>query len=165
MLVAHINEPIQFRAVVADGNAGLFPRARFYDSAGTLVTTLNLTHLAEGVYGASYAAATEGYFTVMVEYFSDSGHTTEAAYLRTSEDLEVSSEKSNIARLLGLSQSNVVIDNQTYSANNLISARIRTYDTKTHALAAGVTGLTGSYTMSAGYSGIQLTSYSVVQDS
>lgn len=165
MLIVHLNEAVPIRATLADGNTALFPQALIMNSAGAIATTLNLAHVSNGVYSASYPASVEGFYTILVIYYTDSGHTTESAYLRTSDDLEVSSEKGNIARLLGLSQSNTVIDNQSYSGVNLIAARIRTYDTKAHALAAGLTGLVGSYTMAAGYSGTQLTSYSVVQDS
>jgi hypothetical protein len=165
LLTVHINEALQIRAVAGDGATGLFPRTRIYDGGGSVIATLNLTGVAEGVYGASWTPAVEGFYTAITQFFTDSGHTTDAGYLRAAEDIEVSTEKANISRILGLSQSNVVIDTQVYVGTNLVSARIRTYDTKAHALAAGVLGLTGSYTMQASYSGIQLTSYSMVQDS
>ena len=68
-----------------------------------------------------------------------------------------------MARALGLMHENSVLDNTTFNAdNNLTAGRFRTYDTKAHALAAGVLGLVATYTIAATYTGKLLTTYSVV---
>jgi hypothetical protein len=164
-ITAPIGLPIQIRIQAFDGSTGLFPQAKIYDPAGSLVTTLNLTHIAGGLYGAPWTPAVEGLFTAVGQFFTDSGHTTDAGLNRTVEDVDVSTLKSNVARLLGLSQEFVVIDSQTYDGlQNLTSARIRIYDSKAHALAAGMTGLIATYTQTATYSGILLQGYTVVKE-
>ena len=53
------------------------------------------------------------------------------------EDIEVTSDKTNIARMLGLHHENSVLDQQTYSnRGRLLSARLRAYNSRTHADAA-----------------------------
>jgi hypothetical protein len=150
--------------LASDGNTALYPRIHIYNSAGSVVATLNLTHVAEGMYTSSWTPALEGWFTAVGNFYSDSGHTTlDTNYLGAQEDIYVSSIKDKITRLLGLVQENTVMDNQVYDiSGNLTSSRVRTYDTKAHAQAAGVTGLVATYTMTASYSGSQLTNYSVV---
>lgn len=165
-ITAPIGQAIQLRIQAYDGATGLFPQVKVYDPSGTLTTTLTPTHIAGGLYGASWTPGVEGLFTAVGQFFTDSGHTTDAGYNRTVEDIDVSTMKASIARLLGLNQENTVIDNQVYDGLlNLTSSRIRVYDTKAHALAGGVTGLLGSYTMTGTYTGVNLTGYSVVRDS
>lgn len=68
-----------------------------------------------------------------------------------------------MTKALGLMHENSVLDTTTFNGdNNLTSGRYRTYDTKAHALAAGVLGLIATYTITATYTGKLLTSYSVV---
>lgn len=165
-ITAPINNPVQIRMQAWDGATGLFPVVKVYDDGGSLAAALTPTHIAGGLYGASWTPVVEGLFTAQGQFFSDSGHTTDAGYSRTVEDIDVSTLKANVARLLGLNQENIVIDSQSYDGLlNLLSSRIRVYDTKAHALAAGVTGLLGSYTQTASYSGTNLVGYTVVRDS
>lgn len=165
MLLANLSEATPIRLTAADGNTGLFPQVKVIDLAGSTVATLTLTHITGGTYGVSYTPGVEGTFTLRGQFFTDAPHTVDAGYLLSSDDLVVSAQKLNIARLLGLSNENNFIDQQVYSGANLVSARLRTYDTKAHALAGGSLGVIASYTMSAGYAGLQLTSYTMVRDS
>lgn len=166
MLSVTLNDVVALRVVAFDGATGLFPQVKVYNAAGSLVTTLNPAHVAGGMYSVNWTATPAGLFTAVGTFYTDAGHTTPATtYGLTSEDLDVNTLKPDVARLLGLVQENAVIDLQVYDlAGNLSSARIRAYDSKAHALAAGATGLVATYSMAATYSGVQLTNYSVVKE-
>ena len=78
------------------------------------------------------------------------------------ETLDVSDERINIKRILGLVHENSVVDMQTYNSNGrLLTARIRAYDSKTNADLAGLTGLLFTWNMSATYLGLSLTNYKI----
>ncbi len=167
MLTVYLNTATALRVQAYDGNGADFPQFLIYDGTGTVVATLNATHIAGGLYTASWTPATEGLYTLVGTFYTDSGHTSpDTRYSKVTEDLDVSSLKASVARLLGLVQENTVIDSQVYDGlGNLTSSRIRSYDSKAHAQAAGSTGLLASYTMTATYSALLLTHYSVVRDS
>lgn len=165
MLVAPLNETIPLRLLAADGRTSLFGRLHIYNSVGTLVSSLPTTHVAEGLYTADWTPSVEGNYSIVGQLFIDSMFAIDAGYEKTMEDAEVNTMKANIIRLLGLSHENTVIDLQTYDPQgNLTSARIRTYDSKPNALAAGATGLLHTYSVAATYSSNQLSNYSVVRD-
>jgi len=166
MLVVNLNEVTPIRLLSADGSTSLFGRINIYNSSGVLVTTLSANHLAEGLYTADWNPTIEGTYTAVGQFFFDSLFTIDADYEKTMDDIDVSTVKANIIRLLGLVQENTVIDQQVYDLqSNLTGARIRTYNSKSNATAAGVTGLVASYTMTAVYSSNKLVDYKVVRDS
>jgi hypothetical protein len=84
---------------------------------------------------------------------------------------ELSTMKDQLTRTLGLLHENSVMDSTSFDGdNNLLSARLRIYDTKANAEAAassaplgGTTGLLGTYTITAEYTGGNLTKYTVVK--
>lgn len=160
-----LNDTAPLRVQVSDGNAGLFPQVKVYNGAGTVVATLSAAHVAGGLYTADWTPGLEGYFTAVYRLFTDAGHTLDAGYDATSVDVEVTSLRAALARILGLTQENIVIDLQVYDgSNNLTGARLRTYDSKANAQAAGGTGMLASYTLAASYTSGRLTAYSVVRD-
>jgi hypothetical protein len=66
----------------------------------------------------------------------------------------ISTISANVIKALGLLYDNSVLDNQSYDGSgNLTGARLRTYDTNAHAIAAGGTGLLMTYTVTATYDG------------
>lgn len=70
-----------------------------------------------------------------------------------------------MVRGIGLMHENSVLDNTTYNTDNrLTSGRMRIYDSRANALAAGATGLVATYTITATYSGLSLTNYTVVKE-
>jgi len=165
MLSVSLNEAVKLRLLAADGASALFARVRLYNASGLLVSSLPMAHVAEGLYEASWTPAVEGLYSAVGQLFLDAGLTVDAGYEHVLEDVEVSTSKAALARLLGLVQENTVIDAQAYDVQgNLTSARIRTYDSKANALAAGAAGLVASYTMTATYTANQLTDYKVVRD-
>lgn len=85
---------------------------------------------------------------------------TTTATLSNTSTLIASSE-----RILGLLHENTVVDQQVYDGNGyLISSRIRAYDTKTNADAAGSFGLMYTWTMTASYTGANLTNFKIVRE-
>lgn len=70
-----------------------------------------------------------------------------------------------LTRALGMMHENSVLDQTVFDGdNNLTAGRFRTYDSKANAIAAGLTGLVATYTITATYTGGNLTTYSVVQE-
>jgi hypothetical protein len=166
MLIIPVNEATPLRILTSDGATSLYGRLNIYNSSGTLLHTLNTSHVAEGLYTVNWTPTIEGVYTMVGQFFADVARTIDAGYEKVSDEIDVSSMKSNVLRILGLNQENTVIDLQVYDGNNNItSARIRTYNSKPNALAAGVTGLVATYSMTAAYSGNLLTDYKVVRDS
>lgn len=70
-----------------------------------------------------------------------------------------------LTRALGLMHENSVMDQTTFDpSNNLTSARLRLYNTKANAVAAGATGLLYTYTITASYTGENVQTYTVVRE-
>lgn len=70
-----------------------------------------------------------------------------------------------VARMLGLMHENSVLDNTSFdSLNNMTAGRIRIYDSKANAQAAGATGLLATYSITATYVGGNLATYTVVKE-
>lgn len=74
---------------IVDGATDQYPQAVVYDDQGNLLTTLNLSHEANGLYvpASPYVMPDEVFVKITYIVYEDSGHTTESdAYLR---DLDV----------------------------------------------------------------------------
>lgn len=70
-----------------------------------------------------------------------------------------------VGRSLGLMHENSVLDQTAFDGqNNLTTARLRTYNSKANAEAAGATGLQSTYVISATYSGKNVQTYTVVKE-
>jgi len=164
MLRATINEPVPIQVLAADGRVDLFAQAKLYRDT-SLLTTLSLAHIANGLYGSNYTPDQEGYLSVVYQLFEDSGMIVPAYYDLESETVEVTSDKLNLLRILGLLHENAVFDQQTYdAAQNLLTGRIRVYDTKDHADAAGVLGLKFTWGVHAVYTSGLLSRYSITRE-
>lgn len=165
MLFAHLNEPIPLRILATDGSTALFGQIRIYNAVGTLVATLDADSTAEGIYTATWTPNIEGYYSFLGQLYTDIGRTIDADYEVSGDTVEVDTVKASIARLLGLHHENAVIDQQVYDADeNLTSCRVRCYDSKPNALAAGVLGLLFVYAVTASYVNGLLTKYTMVRD-
>lgn len=162
MITANINEIVPLQILVSDGNDLLFGRVTIYDSLGALVTTLDTNNFTEGLYSVNWTPNTEGYYSFIGELFSDSLKTIPASYDKVTELIEVSSQKNNILRLLGLVHQNSVVDNATYDPDgNLISSRLRCYDSAINAIPGGSSGLLFEYEINATYSNNMMTTFTL----
>lgn len=165
MLLATTNKQVSLTALAADGGTAYYGDARVYDKNGVLVTTLSLSHTVEGLYVVGYVPPAEGYFTIIYQLFTDPAKTIPAMLDRGVEMLDVSDERTNIKRILGLVHENSVVDMQTYNGTGqLLTARIRNYDSKTNADLAGATGLLFTWFLTATYSGLNLTNFKITRD-
>jgi len=165
LLSATVMEPVPLQVLAADGRQDLFARIRIYDPAGTVVQTLSGTHLVDGLYSVLWTPSIEGFFTYVAELFFDAGYTVLAGYERQGELVDVNSSKTNILRLLGLAHENSVVDQQVYnSEGDLVSARIRSYDSKASAQLAGVSGLRFTWSVLATYFEGSVSSYKILKE-
>jgi hypothetical protein len=164
-IIATPNQAATLSILAADGSTALFARAKVYNSVGTLVATISLPHVAEGMYAGAWTPTIEGFYQAVYTLYTDSGFTTLATYDKAAETVDVNALKNNVLRLLGVHNDNAVIDNQSYNGNgDATGCRIRCYDTKANALAAGLTGLLFQYTMTATYAGTNLTNFTMVRE-
>ena len=165
MLRATLNESVPLQVLASDGRADLYARAFLYFNAA-LVTSFDLTNIGNGLYGTTWTPDTEGYYSVIYQLFLDAGFTVAGDYDLESETVEVCSDKTNLLRILGLLHQDAVFDNQTYDGEgNFTGGRLRCYDSKANALSAGLTGLLFTYTITASYTGGQLSSYRITKES
>jgi hypothetical protein len=159
MLRATLNEPVPLQIFVPDGRTDLFARVRVLDIAGATADTLFPLHQSAGLYSVNWVPPAEGYFSAIYDLYVDPALMTPADYESSAEVIEVSSDKTNIARLLGLHHENSLLDQQVYTTNGrLASARLRMYDSAASLAAAsatspagGTAGLLYTWTVSATY--------------
>lgn len=164
MLRATLGEAVPIQVQVSTGQADLFGRAKMYDITGTLVSTFTLPHIAGGLYGTTHTFTTGGHYTVVYQLFTDVGFTSPSVFDVEAEAIEANSDKTNILRILGLTHDNVKIDNQTYDGeNNLLTSRIRHYDTEANANTGGTAGLLNTWQVTATYTAGLLSDYRVTR--
>jgi len=73
-----------------DGDTAQYPRALVYDPSGSLDATVDLAHVANGLYQGSWTNSVKGAHVALYIVYSDSGHTTEnTTYPRTQEIIDV----------------------------------------------------------------------------
>ena len=142
-LRATLNEPVALQALASDGRTDLYVRVTVVNPALAVEATLYPVHVIKGLYAVNWTPTSEGYFSAIYEFFLDADYTVQALdYPNGGETIEVSSDKTNILRLLGLNHENAVLDQQVYDgARRLLSARLRAYNSRANAEAAGATGL------------------------
>ena len=164
MIRATLGEQTPIQVQVSTGQSDLFARAKIYDLTGSLVTTLSLPHIDNGLYGTTLTFSIEGHYTAIYQLFLDAGFTSPSTFDIEAEAIEANSDKTNILRILGLTHDNVSIDSHTYDLQgNLLTSRIRHYDTKANADAAGTLGLLNTWQVTASYSSDRLDTYKVVR--
>ncbi len=152
---ATVNVAYPLRQLIADGSEDLYPRARLYDQDDTLLATVPLVHVAEGMYGADYTFTDEGHVFVIVTVYTDAGFTTPGDYDKEADEIEVTatipaaildalledhlvadSVGESLTLMRGLLQQNFVLDQPVYNAAGLLtSSRIRIFPTAADATA------------------------------
>ena len=164
MLRATLGEAVPIQVQVSTGQSDLFGRAKVYDINGTLVATLSLPHIVDGLYGTTHTFNGSGHYTIVYQLFKDAGFSTPSTFDIEAEAIEANSDKTNILRILGLTHDNVRIDEQTYDTeNNLLTSRIRHYDSAANQAAGGVTGLLNTWQVVATYTAGLLSDYRVTR--
>jgi hypothetical protein len=165
MISATLYEATPLTILAADGRNDLYGRVQLYNANGTLIQVIPVAHVADGLYSVLWTPQSEGYYTVISQFFYDPNYTVPANYERTGELIEVSTTKTNILRIMGLHHENSVLDQQQYDADgNMLQARLRCYDTKANATLGGNTGIRFIYTISASYTNGALTRYMVTRE-
>lgn len=141
-------------------DTGLTPAFLMYKNADTLanITPPAISELGGGMY----------YFDPSVTdpeiVFQIDGGASLPSDIRYVSSSFYAREADALTRAVGLLHENSVMDNITYTVGGkLTSARVRLYDSKVNALAAGVTGLLHEYGIAATYSGANLLSYTVTK--
>lgn len=90
MIQGFVEDSLLLELMLADGDTGMFPRATVYNDAGALQATIDLTHVALGLYQGLWTSPTAGHFSVAFVVYSNSGHTTVSnKYDRTAEHVLV----------------------------------------------------------------------------
>ena len=153
MLRATLGEPIPLQVLLPDGQEGLYVIATVSTAQGALVAEFSLEHQVKGLYSYGWTPTAEGYYSIIYDVYMDQALQEPAGvYDRDGEQVEVTSEKTNLTRLLGLQHENSVVDQQTYSpTGKLLTARVRAYDSTLHAALSGTEGLRYTWTMQAQY--------------
>ena len=146
MIEAVISQPLLLELALTDGVSSKFPRAKVYTDIGALVATIDLPHIASGLYQGTWTPSTTGQFNVHYTVFSDAGHTiADVTYERVADHVLVRALDQDLAfrKLLGHHGENTRDDVLTYDANNRpLTFRRRVFASKAAALAstAGGTG-------------------------
>lgn len=153
MLRATLNEPVPLQTLANDGRSDLYVRVTVLSPSLAVAVTLYPPHIRQGLYSVNWTPTVEGFHSAIFEFFLDAAYTVIAYdYPQGGETIEVSSDKTNLMRLLALNHENTVLDNQVYNtARHLVSARLRAYDSAATALAAGSTGLLFEWNIVAAY--------------
>lgn len=168
MLQATLNTNFYLNLYISEGNTNLYPTVTLYLEDNPIpTTTLYLTHSDQGNYFSNWIPTQTGQYTAIYSVFADVGHTIPALQYNNSidnimvreynVDTSFNSLFTLISRDLGLANENAVIDNTNYdTCNQLISARIRCFDSQVNANLATsggseTLGLIASYNVSASY--------------
>jgi len=179
---AKVGDAVPLVMILEDGNELQHPQAEIYAPGGTSpIATVDLPHKVKGRYEGSWTPSAVGAYSAQFFTYSDAAHTIEnIVYVRAVEQIFVSQSDvddlaAGILRLLGLHRENCFIDNTEFDVfNQLISCRVRLYDSKANAEAAqdgdippaGTTGLIATYTMEAEHEGAgKMKSFRQVRDS
>jgi hypothetical protein len=156
------NNKVTLSVQLTDGVTTLYPKAFIYDIDGNLITTVNLTHVANGLYIEEYTP-NGTYKQLIVNYvvYSDTSRIT------ASDDYGIGADTlyvdTFISRILGLSQENYRIFSPVYNANkDMTSCTIKIYSSATDC--DNDTNSLATYLVTSEYDGgNKMTSYKVTK--
>lgn len=159
-----VDSSLTLALMLEDGNGSMYPQTKIYEpSNSSPLATIDLTHISAGRYEGSWTPTSIGSYSAHYITYSDASHTIESfLYTREIEQIFVAESDIDdlatlIVRLLGMNHENAFIDNTSHDAHNqLLTARVRLFDSKTNALAATdggseTTGLIATYSMTTQY--------------
>lgn len=157
--------------VLEDGDVTQFPQVNLYEPGNaTPVGTIDLSHLAEGLYEDEFTPTGVGILNAVYTVYEDAARTI--ANTKFGKELdqlvtEIADSTSTliteildkVCRILGLVNENAFIDNTEFdNCDQLISSRVRIFDTAANANAATdggseTAGLVASYQVTVFYEG------------
>lgn len=175
---ASIGDPVVLVLVLEDGNTTMFPQAEIYATgASTPLAVVDLVHRAKGRYEGTWTPADIGTYTALFITYVDAGHVVESMiYTREGELVAVTQSHiddlaAKLIRVLGLVHENAFIDNTEWDINGqMLSARLRIFDSKAHAMAATdggseTDGLIATYVIDSTYEALgRMRQYRMVRD-
>ncbi len=138
MIQAPPDQALVLSMQATDEATGLFPQAAIYNAAGSLVTTITLTHVAAGLYQGTWAAPALGLYAAIFRSYTDAGHTIRSSHETAQEDVLIAEDVSALtARLLAHAGENIRDDSLAFDTNGrLTSARRRIFPDEATALAS-----------------------------
>lgn len=173
-MVYKINEVFYDRLFVmdssGDGVTGLV-NANFtktlHKSGSVTTETITVTEQSSGYYYITFTPESTGTYSYLITnatYQPEGWYNDILVRSYSNDDIkaETSTVATNVLRALGLMQENIYLDTQVYDASsNLTSARMRTYSTSGDV--GTDTNILATYTITATYTGTDLTTYKVVK--
>ena len=159
-----VGEDVPVELQIVDGNTAQHPRVWITNDANSWSVTLDLVHVAHGLYrpAAPYVMPDENWVSCTYIVYEDAGHSIESTtYVRDADVFMKTIPGDFLLRALGLMQENQYIDNAVYTGNKMTSARLRIYsDPASVGTAADVIG---TYDISVTYNGNDMDTYKVVK--
>lgn len=76
MVQGFAGDSLLLTLVLQDGDTGKFPQVSIYNDAGSLQTTLNLSHVANGLYQVTWTSSeVVGHYSAIFIVYNDGAHT------------------------------------------------------------------------------------------
>jgi hypothetical protein len=99
MLCLFVGDDVPIRLLLDDGASNQYPQAVITDGDGNVLTTLTLSHEANGVYKPSseYSMPDEVFITAVYIVYTDVGHSTESAVYPRAMDVFYQSTLNNLS--------------------------------------------------------------------
>lgn len=92
MTTGVISETLLLELGLSDGATDKFAQAKVYDDAGAVEATVDLDHVADGLYQGTYVPANAGHFSALYVVYDNVGRTVLAGeYSRSIDHIYVSS--------------------------------------------------------------------------
>lgn len=140
MVEGVVGIPLLLELSLTNGDTSRFPRAEIYTELGVLLTTLDLVHVANGLYRVLWTSSIPAQYAVHYTVFTDAGHTLGAsAFDRVVDHIIIRSQSQDdsFRAILGHLGQNVRDDVLTYDANSRpIALRRRIFASAADALAS-----------------------------
>ena len=89
MIRFETGQPILLKLTLEDGDLSQFCLATIIDAAGSIVTTVALSHVLGGLYQGTLAAQPAGVYSILYEVYTDGTFVTLSGYQQKCEDLFV----------------------------------------------------------------------------
>ncbi len=90
MINGIVEDQLLLELKLADGDTTKFPQVIVYTDAGATEATVNLSHVANGIYQGTYTPNNEGHFSASYIVYNDGAHTQVAnKYDRVGEHIRI----------------------------------------------------------------------------